>query len=107
MVKGQGKPPFVKSVNHEREVAKDSSFKITLNAEWPTPSWSHENTDINIDNANSTVIINYLGTRRPGVAMQAIKSFTAGFDVKLSQKGEWTLIVKGRSEDWESSIKVI
>lgn len=107
MVKSQGKPPFVKNVSHEREVAKDASFQITLKADWPTPSWSHEITDINIDNENSTVIINYLGTRRPGVAMQAIKSFTADFDVKLSEKGEWTLIVKGRSEDWESSIKVV
>ncbi|MHA2248765.1 MAG: hypothetical protein ACXAD7_00315 [Candidatus Kariarchaeaceae archaeon] len=102
-----GKPPFVKDVSHDREVPKDSPFAVTLVADWPTPSWSHETTSIDINKEENVVTISYLGTRRPGVAMQALKSFTTEFKLSLPTKTNWTLIVKGRSEDWESRITVV
>ncbi|MHA2092716.1 MAG: hypothetical protein ACW98K_17865 [Candidatus Kariarchaeaceae archaeon] len=107
MQESTGKPPFVKNVDHDIEISHNTPIRITLNADWPTPSWSHEKTDIDIDESSSTVIISYLGSRRPGVAMQALKSFSAEFEVKLPSKGQWTLVVRGRSEDWESRIKVV
>ncbi len=107
MQERKGKPPFVKNVDHDSEVSRNVPVRITLIADWPTPSWSHEKTDIDIDESSSTVVISYLGSRRPGVAMQALKSFSAEFEVKLPSKGQWKLVVRGRSEDWESRIKVV
>ena len=72
MQESKGKPPFVKNVDHDKEVSRNISVRITLSADWPTPSWSHERTDIDIDESSSTVTISYLGSRRPGVAMQAL-----------------------------------
>lgn len=107
MSQSLGKPPFIIKVNHDREIPKDTLFTISLDGEWPTPSWTHENTSIDLNNDENIATISYLGTRRPGVAMQVIKSFTVDFDLKLPTKAKWKIIVKGRSEDWESVINVV
>jgi len=102
-----GKPPFVKLVTHEREAKENIPFKIQLEADWPTPSWIHQNTQVEINKEKSEMIIWYLGTRRPGVALQEVKDFTVELSVEFPNKGLWKLTVMGKNENWESQITVI
>ena len=87
-------------------IKSKAPFIISLKADWPTPSWEHMETIINIDNDKKEVIISYLGLRRPGVALQVIKSFAVDLEVTIKEKGEWVIIIKSRSENWESNIIV-
>lgn len=102
----EAKPPFIRSVEHNFSVKTGETLAITLKADWPTPSWEHMDTTINISTEERTVTISYLGLRRAGVALQQIKSFEVVFDLILHTPGEWSLTVLGRSENWESVIEV-
>ena len=77
-----------------------------MKADWPTHSWEHVDTSIQIMENKKIVLISYLGLRRAGVALQHITSFETSFEIKLTSKGEWLITVLGRSENWESTIEV-
>jgi hypothetical protein len=93
-------------VEHLFSVKSGTSLIIRLTADWPTPSWEHVDTKIEIFKNEKQVIISYLGLRRAGVALQQITSFKTNIDVIFPKRGEWNLTIKGRSEDWESEIEV-
>ena len=100
------KPPFVKNVIHEDYASVEIPFIVSLEADWPTPSWDHENTEIIFERDKKKVMISYLGDRRPGVALQALKSFQVQFEINFPEKGEWLLVIQGKSENWEGSVIV-
>ncbi len=101
-----GRPPFIRNISHVGTIKSKVPFKIAMKADWPTPSWEHMDTSINIDKDKKEVYISYLGLRRAGVALQMIKSFDVEFEIILKEKGLWNLVIKGRNENWESSIMV-
>ena len=101
-----GRPPFIRDISHVGTIKSKVPFIVSLKADWPTPSWELMETIINIDSENKEVNISYLGLRRPGVALQVIKSFKVELEVTIKEKGEWLLIIKSRSENWESNIIV-
>ena len=100
------RPPFVKNVEHQKQVKVNMPIKLILEADWPTPSWYHEFTEIGINEEEKIIIIEYLGSRNPGVAMQVIQSFKTEIDLTIPSSGSWKIIVKGRAENWESQIFV-
>ncbi len=106
-VQSRLRPPFISGATHDKKCLLKETFHITLNAYWPTPSWEHEKTEINISEKDKTVTIKYLGERRPGVALTVVKSFTVDFEVKFPSTGVWTIIIVGKNEDWESKVNVI
>ena len=81
-------------------------FIVSLEADWPTPSWDHEKTDIVVNNSKKMITINYLGDRRPGVALQALKSFKVDITLTFPEKGEWQIIVVGKTENLDSQVLV-
>ncbi|OLS24967.1 MAG: hypothetical protein HeimC2_20220 [Candidatus Heimdallarchaeota archaeon LC_2] len=101
-----GRPPFIRNISHVGTIKAKVPFIISLKADWPTPSWEHMDTIVSIDNEKKEVNVSYLGLRRPGVALQVIKSFNVDLEVTLKEKGEWAIIIKSRSENWESNIIV-
>lgn len=100
------RPPFIRNVIHPSKIIMNTQFSIILEGDWPTPSWEHEITNIDINEKDFIISIQYLGSRRAGVGLQAIKSFTIDFNITLKQSGDWKLIIKGKNENWESQILV-
>lgn len=102
----EGKPPFIRNVTHVFSEKSLAPIEVFMKADWPSPSWEHVDTMIQILEDEKTVTISYLGLRRAGVALQQITSFETYFEVTLISKGKWTIIVLGRNENWESTIQI-
>ena len=100
------RPPFVKNVMHDKKATMNHPFVVSLEADWPTPSWDYEKTDIVVNNDKKLITISYLGDRRPGVALQALKSFKVDIKVTFPEKGEWQIVIVGKTENWDSKVLV-
>ena len=102
----EGKPAFVRNVKHIITEKSNTPIQIFIKADWPTPSWEHVDTSIQILENERKVVISYLGLRRAGVALQQITTFETSVEIILISKGEWLIIVTGRNENWESTIEI-
>ena len=102
----EGKPAFIRNVEHVTTEKSKTPIRISIKADWPTPSWEHIDTSIKIMEDEKKVIISYLGLRRAGVALQQVTSFETSVEIILISKGKWSIIVTGRNENWESSIEI-
>lgn len=102
----EGRPAFIRNVEHLISEKSGKPIQIFIKADWPTPSWEHIDTLIQILENDKKVVISYLGLRRAGVALQQVTSFETSVEVILISKGEWSIIVTGRNENWESTIEI-
>lgn len=102
----EGKPAFIRNVEHIFSEKSRTPIQILIKADWPTPSWEHIDTSIQILENEKKVVISYLGLRRAGVALQQVTSFETSVEIILISKGEWSIIVTGRNENWESAIEI-
>jgi len=102
----EGKPAFVRNVKHIITEKSNTPIQIYIKADWPTPSWEHVDTSIQILENERKIVISYLGLRRAGVALQQITTFETSVEIILISKGEWSIIVTGRNENWESTIEI-
>jgi len=100
------KLPFLSSISGPDTIAAGQPFELQLQGQWPTPSWSHSETVMKMNEEAKEVEISYLGKSGGGLAMQVIQPFSTKFEVKLPSSGSWKIIILGRGQQLEHHIEV-
>jgi hypothetical protein len=90
-------PPFIDNIKCPETAKEGVEFTITINGNWPNPSWRLSNKEVDVDEDNKIVNVTLDGAAGPGMAIQVLQPVSEEVKITIPTTGAWKIAVKNRS----------